>query len=211
MDQLDLRNGQHNQAQVVHHILPREQYPQYAWSRWNLISLTSRNHELMHNRLTGELSTIGRDLMMETAAKRGIKLSRLVLVAGLPGTGKSAYVRQHLGGGVAYDLDYIAGAFRLREPHAEYHKPARRMAASMAAAFAANARQFSPDVFIVKTAPTLEEVAEMMPDEIVICQTQHDISDRKDFEKYADYSEEAERLIALKEWAEANGVIIVHA
>ena len=165
----------------MHHILPRDQYPQYAWARWNLISLTQTNHELMHNRLTGELSGIGRDLMMETARAQGIKLSKLTLVIGLPGTGKTTYVQQHLGNGVAYDLDYIAGAFRLREPHAECHKAARRMAASMAKAFEANAGQFCADVFVIKTAPTIDEAAEMMPDEIVVCETQRDISGRKDF------------------------------
>ena len=206
MDQLELRHGRRVQAEVIHHILPREQFPEYQYFAWNLISLTRDNHELMHNRMGGGLSQIGRDLMTETAAKRGIKLHRLILVVGLPGSGKTSYVRQHLGGGIAYDLDHIAAAFRLTQPHAEYHGTARRLANSMARAFAQNAVQYSNIVYIIRTAPTIDEVAEMMPDEIVVCKGSYDISDRKDLDKSFNRNQAEEMITAVAEWAELNNV-----
>ncbi len=54
---------------------------------------------------------------------------RITLVCGLRGCGKSTYVKEHLtDGALAYDMDAIASAFRLRMPHEEYHEAARHMA-----------------------------------------------------------------------------------
>jgi hypothetical protein len=206
MDQLELRHGRRVQAEVIHHILPREQFPEYQYSAWNLISLTRDNHELLHNRIGGGLSQLGRNLMTETAAKRGIKLHRLILVIGLPGSGKTSYVQKHLKGGVAYDLDYIAAAFRLTQPHAEYHGSARRLANSMAMAFAQNAVQLSNLVYVIRSAPTLDEVSEMMPDEIVVCKGSFDISGRKDFDKTFNATQAEELIAAVSDWAKSNNI-----
>ena len=65
------RFGKTRAAEIVHHIFPREQFPQYAWSEWNLIALSAEAHRLMHNP-DGSLSEIGLDLMRRTALKRGI-------------------------------------------------------------------------------------------------------------------------------------------
>ena len=46
-------------ATVVHHAYPAEDFPQYAWSRWNLISLCAGCHNAMHDRETGELTELG--------------------------------------------------------------------------------------------------------------------------------------------------------
>lgn len=44
-----LRYGRHIQADTVHHVWPAEDYPEYAWEPWNLISITRDEHRDMHN------------------------------------------------------------------------------------------------------------------------------------------------------------------
>lgn len=205
IDQLDLRLGERNEADTVHHILPREIYPEYQYKLWNLISLTRDNHEIMHNRITGGLSALGRKLMVETAEKNGIHLTTLVLVIGLRGSGKTTYVKQHLGNGIAYDLDHIAGAFRLKKPHDEYHDVARRMANSMAQAFAEQARKYGGIIHIIRTAPTIDEVLAYEPDMIVRCKGQHDITDRRDYKRIDD-REYRRRIAELVEYCKANDI-----
>lgn len=205
MDQLELKTGRRVPADTVHHIFPVEKYPQYRFCAWNLISLKRVNHELMHNRITGELSGAGHKLMMETAEERGIRLSMITLVVGLPGSGKTTYVRSVMGDGLAYDLDYIAAAFRLRSPHSERHEAARRMANGMAKAFAQNAQRFASQIYMIRSAPTIDEVAAMDPDRIVICSGTYSVSDRADHER-VDLAEMSERIRELEEFAEMNEI-----
>lgn len=63
------RYGRNVQADVVHHIFPRDLYPEYEWSDWNLISLCSAEHNKMHDRDTNELTIKGKDLMERTKRK----------------------------------------------------------------------------------------------------------------------------------------------
>lgn len=53
------RYGRAEPAQVVHHVWPAEDYPEYAYCLWNLISLTGKHHDAMHDRLTGKLTSLG--------------------------------------------------------------------------------------------------------------------------------------------------------
>jgi len=53
------RYGVTAEATTVHHIWPAEDYPEYAWSGWNLVSLTSEKHDAMHDRITGRLTALG--------------------------------------------------------------------------------------------------------------------------------------------------------
>lgn len=59
-------------ATVVHHILPREIFPEFQWSPWNLISLSAAAHNRMHDRETDRLTREGINLAMKTARKRGM-------------------------------------------------------------------------------------------------------------------------------------------
>ena len=72
--QISRRYGKFVEAQVVHHIFPAEDYPEYEWSDWNLISVSLAVHNKLHIRDTRELSREGIDLMRRTARKRGLKL-----------------------------------------------------------------------------------------------------------------------------------------
>ena len=74
MCQLSRRYGKNRPADMVHHIFPREDYPQFALCDWNLISLTNSMHDTLHDRNTGQLTAAGLDLMRRTAVKNGIEL-----------------------------------------------------------------------------------------------------------------------------------------
>lgn len=74
MCQISKRYGKRVPANTVHHIFPRDRFPQYAWKNWNLISLSHEMHNEMHDRGTGELTEKGWDLLKRTARKNGIQV-----------------------------------------------------------------------------------------------------------------------------------------
>lgn len=67
------RYGKTVEATMVHHIFPCEYFPEYQWDDWNLISLSLKAHNMMHDRETHELTKIGRDLLKRTAKRMGMK------------------------------------------------------------------------------------------------------------------------------------------
>lgn len=203
IDQYLLRQGVKVEANTVHHILPREEYPQYAMADWNLISVSENTHKkILHQKYTGKLTKVGRLLMQETAYRNGVKLKMRTLVIGLPASGKSTWTKKNLGGGIAYEMDSIACAFRLTTPHKEEpHAGARRMAAALRRGWLQAAEQFSDNIFIVRTAPDIAELVETNPDRIIYCRKQWKERPYKyDKEKYLAQIEEA------LDWAEKNGV-----
>lgn len=56
------RYGLAVQASVVHHAYPAEDYPELAWTEWNLVSLCPACHNAMHDRDTGALTDKGKAL-----------------------------------------------------------------------------------------------------------------------------------------------------
>lgn len=75
-DQILKRQGKIVQAEVVHHIYPVDDYPEYQWCAWNLISVTKATHNTLHDRETGDLTYEGLKLMQRTARKYGIPFLR---------------------------------------------------------------------------------------------------------------------------------------
>lgn len=65
--QISKRYGRMVQADTVHHIFPVEEYPEYMYCDWNLISLCHAQHNAMHDRDSHKLSAKGRELMERTA------------------------------------------------------------------------------------------------------------------------------------------------
>lgn len=63
MCQLSKRYGKQVQAEVVHHIYPVDEYPEYAYCLWNLISLSRAAHNRLHDRNTDKLTAEGVALM----------------------------------------------------------------------------------------------------------------------------------------------------
>ena len=64
--QYSKRFGKTVTANTVHHIYPIEDYPEYKWCTWNLISLSTEAHNKMHDRTTGKLTEIGEMLKNKT-------------------------------------------------------------------------------------------------------------------------------------------------
>ena len=207
IDQYILKTtGRMIEANLVHHILPRDEFPQYAMEDWNLISLNKRTHSRIIHTIKGKLTNEGRKLMMETAFKQGIKLHEKILVIGKPGSGKTTWVKDHMGPeAIVYDLDHIAAAFRLKEAHAERHNGARRMANALFKAFAARAGEYASRIFLIRTAPTVEELAQIKPDEVILCLGRYDIRRRKDFQE-VDQEAMEKRIEDAKRFCELNSI-----
>jgi len=72
--QLSKRYGKDVPAKNVHHIFPRDEFPEYTWESWNLISLSVEQHNRMHNRDTNELTEEGIALLKKTARKYNIPI-----------------------------------------------------------------------------------------------------------------------------------------
>ncbi len=60
------RFGRREAASHVHHIWPVEDYPEYAYERWNLIALSQASHNAMHDRASGRLTAAGDALRRRT-------------------------------------------------------------------------------------------------------------------------------------------------
>lgn len=69
MCQLSKRYGKMKEATTVHHIFPRDEFPQYEMEAWNLISLTTEMHNKLHDRTTNQLTAEGIDLLKRTARR----------------------------------------------------------------------------------------------------------------------------------------------
>lgn len=203
-DQVLLREGIMLEADTVHHIFPCEEYPEYRLCDWNLISVNDRvTHKgRLHEKFTGKLTKAGRQLMQEAAFKQGIKMRSTTLIVGLPGSGKSTLAKKLLRGGLCYDLDAIASAFRLTLPHMdETHTGARRMAAALRRGWIAEAHKYADNIIIVRTAPDVAELSETMPDKIIICTKQYVERPYK-----YDKAEYLRQIDGVEVWAKMNNI-----
>lgn len=197
------RRGKHIPAEVVHHIFPREDFPEYQWQTWNLISLSAAGHNMMHERGGHRLSEMGEQLRKETAIKQGIEgKPRTVLVIGRPGAGKKTYVREHLSAGLAYDLDAIAAAFRLKKPKEERYWPARRAANDLLRGFVKAAHNYVDTVFVIRTAPDEDELFNINPSRVVILQGAFENADIPP----ENMRRIAQRIKAAADWCRRNGI-----
>ena len=75
MCQVSKRYGKRVEANTVHHIFPRDRFPEYSWADWNLISVSHEAHNELHDRGTGQLTDKGVELMKRTARKQNIDLN----------------------------------------------------------------------------------------------------------------------------------------
>lgn len=127
----------------------------------------------------------------------------VTLIMGGRGCGKSTWARNHLGEhGLCYDMDAIASAFRLRMPHEEYCDEARHMANDLLPGWLQAVHEYTDDVYVIRTAPTRQELEEIMPDRAVVCLVRHAARGMDDPMRTA------RRLADAEEWLRANGVPI---
>lgn len=66
IDRVAKRYGKICSATIVHHIYPANEYPEYAWCDWNLISVSAATHNKLENRTTGKLTELGLELQRRT-------------------------------------------------------------------------------------------------------------------------------------------------
>ncbi|PHV71902.1 endonuclease [Sporanaerobium hydrogeniformans] len=66
MCQMSKRYGKRVDATTVHHIYPVEEHPEYQYCDWNLISLSEKWHNKMHDRVTRKLTEAGEELIRRT-------------------------------------------------------------------------------------------------------------------------------------------------
>ena len=69
MCQISIRYGKRVEATTVHHVFPRDEFPEYQWSAWNLIALSSTRHDELHDRNTGALTDKGIQLLRRVAQR----------------------------------------------------------------------------------------------------------------------------------------------
>lgn len=74
LDQVELRYGKRIEANIVHHVFPRELFPQYTYEAWNLISVSNKTHNELHVRDSHKLTAKGWELLVRTARKNGIEI-----------------------------------------------------------------------------------------------------------------------------------------
>ena len=72
--QVTKRYGKRVEATTVHHVFPREEFPEYQWELWNLISLAGDVHDEMHDRQSGALTAKGVELLKRVARREGVKV-----------------------------------------------------------------------------------------------------------------------------------------
>ncbi len=74
IDKYLFRYGKFKTADTVHHIFPKEDFPEYQWEDWNLISVSKDTHARLHYRSGNRLTQKGQELLVSTARKNNIDI-----------------------------------------------------------------------------------------------------------------------------------------
>lgn len=64
--QLSKRYGKSVPADLVHHIYPVDEFPEYAFAPWNLVAVSRAAHNKLHDRDSDKLTAEGVALMRRT-------------------------------------------------------------------------------------------------------------------------------------------------
>lgn len=61
-------------ADIVHHIFPVKEFPEYQYCLWNLISVSRSTHNLFHDRNSDELTEIGQEVLRRLCKQRNMEV-----------------------------------------------------------------------------------------------------------------------------------------
>ena len=74
IDRYQIRYGKYRNADVVHHIFPAREFPEYFWCEWNLISVSNVTHNMFHDRINDELTDKGIEMLSIICKKRNMPI-----------------------------------------------------------------------------------------------------------------------------------------
>lgn len=78
IDKYLFRYGKKVPGNTVHHIAPRELFPEYKLADWNLMTMNEKTHNGMHDRTTNKLTAEGFELLTRTFRKNNIAFDERV-------------------------------------------------------------------------------------------------------------------------------------
>lgn len=73
-DRYQMRYGKMRNADIVHHIFPLKEFPEYGLCLWNLISVSKSTHNMFHDRNTDELTEIGQEVLRRLCKQRNMEV-----------------------------------------------------------------------------------------------------------------------------------------
>lgn len=73
-DRYMARYGKYRNADIVHHIFPVKEFPEYAFCLWNLISVSRSTHNMFHDRNTDELTDKGIEVLQRLCKQRNMEI-----------------------------------------------------------------------------------------------------------------------------------------
>ena len=68
------RFGRRVDADTVHHVFPRTEFPEFQWAAWNCVSLCRGCHDTMHDRNTNALTERGVAMLKRVARQRDMEV-----------------------------------------------------------------------------------------------------------------------------------------
>lgn len=68
------RYGKMRSAEIVHHIFPVNEFPQYRYCLWNLISVTRATHNTFHDRDSNALTETGQEVLRRLCKKMNMEI-----------------------------------------------------------------------------------------------------------------------------------------
>lgn len=133
-----------------------------------------------------------------------------ILIIGLPGTGKTTWVKNNLGqNDLCFDLDWLAAAMVLGEEHERKNWIAKRVVNkflfSLVSEMEIETNKVGGNVFIIRCAPDWNELDNLDPDYVLFFVKEYDIGQRQ-FVAKTGLLEARLRVRAAMDWCKGKRV-----